>query len=149
MKINEHDAAQSVPTDAPITWTTAQNPNTLDGWIEWSKYLQACLTRHRTVHQTSVCDVLESLTQVTTKQRYEVSWHPGSDMTGQLLFGKIHWKKWEEPSACIRAPQGHASKQADTRKFTYRLVEKGFASFLYHLGTAKNESSITSDGIIP
>ena len=62
---NEHDAAQSIPTDAPITWTIVQNPNTLDVWIEWSKYLQACVTRHRKVHQTSLYDVLESLTQMT------------------------------------------------------------------------------------
>ena len=62
---HEHDAAQSIPTDAPITWTIVQNPNTLDVWIEWSKYLQACVTRHRTVHQTSLYDVLESLTQMT------------------------------------------------------------------------------------
>ena len=67
---NEHDAAQSIPTDAPITWTIVQNPNTLDVWVEWSKYLQACVTGHRTVHQTSHYYVLESLTQMTTKQRY-------------------------------------------------------------------------------
>ena len=88
-------------------------------------------------------------TQMTTKQRYELSWHPGSAQRGQLLDGKNHRNKWEEPPAFNRALQGHSSKQADPRKFAHRLVEKGFAPFLYHLGTANNESSITSDGIVP
>ena len=56
-----------------------------------------------TLHQTSLCDILLSQTQMTTKQRYELSWHPGSALRGQLLDGKNHRTKWEEPPAFIRA----------------------------------------------
>ena len=70
-------------------------------------------------------------------------------MTGQNFYSKAPWKFWEEPPAFTRAIPGYSWNKVDQRFFSHKPAEKGFAPFLYHLGTSRSESSIISDGIIP
>ena len=70
-------------------------------------------------------------------------------MSGQPLYERTHWQKCDEPPSFIRAVRGHTTSKANPQVLSHGLAEKGFTTFLYHLGIPKNEYSIISVGSVP
>ena len=87
---------------------------------------------------------LQMLTSMSTKEWYEVSWHPGSRKTGQSLYSGTMLAR----GTYIRAIQGHSPRVVNAKHLSHKKVE-GHTTFLYHLWTSMKKKSIMSDGILP
>ena len=82
----------------------------------------------------------------SNKERFEVCWQQGSNMTGQALQQKIHGHFRREEPMSIRAIQGQFKvTQVNFRRngFLTQKVEQGYAPFLYHV------KQLTSGGSSP
>ena len=51
--------------------------------------MQECVTRYRTVNQTSAYCIFELWTEITTREVFEASWHLVSVMTGRHYRAKL------------------------------------------------------------
>ena len=63
-------------------------------------------------------------------------------MTGQKLYRKTHESVYQEEAMFIRAPQGHSGNNLDFSTCSLIKIERGYATFRYHIGVSRNEDSI-------
>ena len=68
--------------------------------------------------------ILEKLTSRTNKERYEVCWKEGSEMTGPQLFQKIHNNFQREEPMYIRALQNHLRRIRIGSTSSHKKIEK-------------------------
>ena len=69
-------------------------------------------------------------------------------MTGQRLYSDMHRQCWKEEFAHIRAIQSHSTKIVNVKTLSPEQVQ-GYAQFLPHLGSSKDEQSVIAYGLIP
>ena len=70
-------------------------------------------------------------------------------MTSQQLYQKIQTDFRQEEPMYIRAPQGHSGKNLEISMSSHRKIEKGYESWLYHIGFSKHKDSKKSERLVP
>ena len=110
--------------------------------------MQECVTRYRTVHQTSAYYIFELWTEITTREVFEASWHLVSVMTGRQFLSKTHGKHGKSRQHFFQRFRDTYRNRWIRETSPAKWLVNRFAPSLCHIGTSKNESSIISGGII-
>ena len=93
----------------------------------------------------TTCQILSQ----TQKERYEVCWKEGTQMTGRQLHQEIHANVQRDQPMYIKALQGHSGDILDISTFSHTEIETGHASLLYHTVSPRHEGSIRSRRFVP
>ena len=70
-------------------------------------------------------------------------------MTGQHFYQKNQGQFDVEEPLFIRLVQGHSGEDLDIELLSHKKIEKGYASFFFHIGCSRNEEAIRSGGLVP
>ena len=77
------------------------------------------------VQHVTPCEVVGKLPKMTTRERHEVCWHLGSNISIQKLISDVHWECWTEEPANLRAIQGPSSRAVNEKNNSHKKMEEG------------------------